>query len=277
MLMRTLVKQEYDPHLLYHAINVAVELEYKVPMQKVYDILVLVDKSNEKSVEKISSQEVMVLLKALGDGLENTVMSTSSDDCDGNNSNLQAKIKELLRLLGCSLSDKELNMILKGELELDKALSKQARIAWNLIFDKRDNDRYRPNQELVDHMMWCSRVIALENVEMKIQRSMEERRQINQSRQIAVALPKNEYVVGIARTRREELDPVLLEEKRNKLRLYIAHMQGYDRDIDRDGGRGIDMTTGLIIDFGDIYIADKQHGSVIEDIEHDGIEMADIK
>ena len=50
-----------------------------------------------------------------------------------------------------------------------------------------------------------------------------------------------------------------------------------DRDLDRDGGRGIDMNTGYVIDFGDIYIADKSHGGVIEDIERDGIDMGDIK
>ena len=53
-------------------------------------------------------------------------------------------------------------------------------------------------------------------------------------------------------------------------------MQGYDRDRDRDGGRGVDMTTGEIIDFGDIYIADKEHGCFINDIERDGIDMRDL-
>ena len=71
--------------------------------------------------------------------------------------------------------------------------------------------------------------------------------------------------------------PVELEQKRRKLKLYIAHMQGYDRDRDRDGGRGINMVTGEIIDWGDIFIADKEHGAVLEDQNRDGIDRIDIR
>jgi hypothetical protein len=54
-------------------------------------------------------------------------------------------------------------------------------------------------------------------------------------------------------------------------------MQGYDRDRDRDGSRGIDISTGEIIDFGDIFIADKEHGAILEDRMNDGIDREDIK
>ena len=63
--MGTVKKQVYDPHLLYHAINITVELEYKVPMQRIYDILVVVERNNEKLVDKITPNEVLELLKEL--------------------------------------------------------------------------------------------------------------------------------------------------------------------------------------------------------------------
>jgi hypothetical protein len=279
--MGTLSKPVYDPHLLYHAINITVELEYKVPMQKIYNLLELVDKSNENNVNKITPQEVLSLLQTLGNSLEDSVLT--DDPPDGNNTNLQAKIKELLRLLGCELTDKELNKILKGELALEDALSKQARIAWMLIFDKDNDGRSRPSKDMVEHMLWCSQIIALENVELDIQRSMQNYHKEQKEYNAKPQLQSNEKIIQkhgnlkvSNKLEKERYDPIELEKKRNKLRLYIAHMQGYDRDRDRDGGRGVDMTTGVIIDFGDIYIADKSHGSAIEDIEHDGIDMKDI-
>ena len=274
--MKTATKQVYDPHLLYHAINITVELEYKVPMQKIYNILEMVESTNQKNVDKITPQEVLDILKVLGNNLESSVLT--DEPCDGDS--MQSKIKELLRLLGCLLSDQELNKILKGELSIDEALSKQGKLVWSMIFDRDDNGRYRPNREMVNHMSWCSQIIALENVETRIQRIAENRhRDQREKPHLGGELMVQKYnnPKTIHRVEREQNDPVLLEQKRNKLRLYIAHMQGYDRDLDRDGGRGIDMNTGYVIDFGDIYIADKSHGGVIEDIERDGIDMGDIK
>ena len=46
-----------------------------------------------------------------------------------------------------------------------------------------------------------------------------------------------------------------LEEKLRKLRLMIAHLQGYDRDRDGDGERGVDPETGYIRDFDDVFMA----------------------
>jgi hypothetical protein len=271
--MSLAIKESYDPHLLYHAINIVVELEYKVPMQKVYDVLAIVEKNNEKSIDKISPQEVLNIMKLLGDNLEGTILTDVP--CDGNN--LQSKIKELLRLLGCVLSDAELNRILKGELTLDDALSKYAKIAWMMIFEIDEHGKSRPNRIMVEHMLMCAQTIAIENVEIKMQRLLESNRAQERNNRTIAVLEKHDNMKTLHRTTAERTDPVLLEQKRNKLRLYIAHMQGYDRDRDRDGGRGIDMTTGYVIDFGDIYIADKEHGSVFEDREHDGIDMRDIK
>jgi hypothetical protein len=267
--MITTLEQTYDPHLLYHAINITVELEYKVPMQKVYKILALVEESNKNDIHKVQPNEVLELLKLLGDKLEDCALT----DSPPNGNNLQAKIKELLRLLGCTLSDAELNKILKGEVSLDQALSKQARRAWITIFDLSKDGRYRPNKEIVENMLICSQALALESIELKIQRAMEDRQLQHKTQQqrLVIAMDKSARV-----HEKERYDPVELDRKRAKLKLYIAHMQGYDRDRDRDGGRGIDMTTGEVIDFEDIYIADKTHGSIIDDIERDGIDLSDI-
>lgn len=270
--MGTVKKQVYDPHLLYHAINITVELEYKVPMQRIYDILVVVERNNEKLVDKITPNEVLELLKELGDALENSIMEDTTST-DGS-TNLQAKIKELLRLLGCELSDAELNQILKGEMSLDDALSRQARLAWMIIFDIDEDGKSRPDKEIVEHMLLCAETIALETVDLKIQRLAIDNDIRTRQRNGSAVLTKSDNIKTIYRAEAARLDPAVLEQKRNKLRLYIAHMQGYDRDRDRDGGRGVDMTTGIVIDFGDIFIADK--GALME-MERNNIEIADIR
>jgi hypothetical protein len=273
--MNVIEKKTYDPHLLYHAINITVDLEYKVPMQRVYDILEILDENKEGSDElQVDPKEVETLINTLGSALENSLLTNDPDE----NTNLQSKIKELLRLLGCVLSDQELNQILKGELSLDDVLPKHAKTAWIMIFKRGKDGKYRPNKEIVDHMLLCSQTWAMENLEMKIQRNLIDQtyQKREQLRSGPVVLQKGENHKTISQKEKEKNDPIILEKKRNKLRLYIAHMQGYDRDRDRDGGRGIDMTTGLVIDFGDIYIADKSHGSVIEDHNRDGIDLADI-
>jgi hypothetical protein len=276
--------EQYDPHILYHAINLTVELEYKIPMKKIYKILEKVEEQNKKNETKISPQEVLELLQTLGDSLESSVESdVSAGPCDGvdgdgsNSVSLQEKIKELLRLTGCTLSEKELNRILKGEISLDDALSSKAKAAWLIVFDIDEHGKFRPDREVVDQMLWCTQSLALENIEVKLER-YQINKEIDAKNRIHTQgmLQKNDNLKTLFRSEKERNDPAVLDEKRRKLKLYIAHMQGYDRDRDRDGGRGIDMTTGEIIDFGDIYIADKEHGSFIHDLEHDGIDIADI-
>ena len=151
-----------------------------------------------------------------------------------------------------------------------------------MIFEKDEDGRTRPIKEMVDHMLWCSQTIAMENVELSIQRSMENYQRNQQEQREKPQLQNGDFIqkqgnLKISHAKKMVYhDPETLEQKRNKLRLYIAHMQGYDRDRDRDGGRGIDMTTGVVIDFGDIYIADKSNGAIIEDIDRDGIDIRDI-
>ena len=276
--MNNLPKKVYDPHLLYYAINITVELQYQLPMQRVYDVLDMID--DENRLHMMKPDDLIKLFNTLGTNLENKIMDADDDTKVDENTSLQEKIKELLRILGCELTDQELNKILKGELSIEKALSIQAQTAWNMIFRKRDDGRYSPNKEMVDQLLICTQLVAQERVENKIQRYLQNYkiRNENQKNQIDGLLMQNRSVkmLNHQENEREIEDPHVLEQKRNKLRLYIAHMQGYDRDRDRDGGRGVDMTTGYVIDFEDIYIADKEHGSVIQDIDHDGIDIGDI-
>ena len=57
--MKTTNLKKYDPHLLYHAINITVELRYKVPMQKVYEIIEAAEEHNKNSDDKITSNDII--------------------------------------------------------------------------------------------------------------------------------------------------------------------------------------------------------------------------
>jgi len=269
--MVTLTTQTYDPHLLYHAIGITVELEYKVPMQKVYAILSAATKTDSKNIP--SPSEIQEMLTAMGSAIENS--STEESDLPDTNS-LQAKIKEMLRLLGCDLPVSDLNKILKGDLAIENVLSKQAQTAWRLVFSTSADGRVIPNKDTVELVFLCTQSIALENVERKIDRVMQDYRARNTQPIERHVLEKGDNLKTVRAPREIKEDPVELDRKRAKLKLYIAHMQGYDRDRDHDGGRGIDMSTGDIIDFADIYMSDKQ-GHVIDDIAHDGIDLSDIR
>jgi hypothetical protein len=109
------------------------------------------------------------LLENLGSALESSVLTDEPSEED----TLQSKIKELLRLLGCVLSEQELNKILRGEMTIEEALSTKAQLAWKLIFKKDEKGRSRPDQDLVNLLMFCTQEIAIENVELKIQRVLE--------------------------------------------------------------------------------------------------------
>ena len=85
--------KEYDPHLLYHAINITVELKYNVPMQNVYNLLDLFAQKG-MDIDKLPQEKIISTISALGKGLENTVLDEdNTSDC----TSLQVKIKELLR------------------------------------------------------------------------------------------------------------------------------------------------------------------------------------
>lgn len=275
MIMGALQKQAYDPHLLYHAINLTVELQYKVPMQKIYDFLAKLEEISPGSVGKMKVEDLANLFNILSKRLEELSETEEYYECK----TLQEKIKMILRMMGYSLSDQELNQILRGELELDKVFTKEAKTVWLLMFSKNAKGLYVPDKEIVDHVLHMTQNIAIKTLDLQMQESLEHYKIKQHNRVILEAAQNsrtNPAIRNSLKIRKEYEDPLTLDKKMNKLRLYIAHMQGYDRDRDRDGGRGIDMTTGIVIDFSDIYIADKIHGAVIEDIEHNGLDVRDL-
>ena len=261
--------KELDPHLMYYAINITVELKYTVSTNLIYNVLERAQQQKKRKADTAMMNEVADMLRNLGSQLESTVLTDEPYECKS----LQEKIKELLRLLGCKLSPEELNKILKGELTIEKVLSKQAQELWKLVFDVTDQNQYRPNQEFVDNLMLCIKEYALATLDIKLEKAMRE----YQITRVKRDRFENTMQTRVLKERKQAFEaPVELEKKRRKLKLYIAHMQGYDRDRDRDGGRGINMVTGEIIDWGDIFIADKEHGAIIEDVERNGIDRTDI-
>lgn len=264
----------YDPHILYHAINLTVELRHKVSLQKIYDILEQIDRINKNEKLNITSSDLLRLIQLMGDKLEDTIQDTETSECPATP---QEKIKEMLRLLGCQLSKDELNQILSGNIDEKTVMSKDAATLWKIIFRKNQKGRQVPDLDLTDQLLDSMQFYVMQDLEEKIELYLQAREpgldQLTEEKANKKLLTMKIKVQG----KNMELDPVELEKKQNKLRLYIAHMQGYDRDRDRDGGIGIDMTTGLVIDYSDIYIADKEHGSVIEDLEHDGLDVEDIR
>ena len=277
-------KPEYDPHILYNAINLTAELQYKVPMQRIYDILVIVEKKNKGKKDKaemITPEDIMKLLNILGDLL---IKDASDSPCD--TSSLQAKIKELLRILGCTLSDQDLNKILKGQISITDVLSKDAQLVWQLLFDVDAQGKMRPDHEMADHLLISMQNIAIENIERQMESQLIENRNRKMSahQRAQNILLRDENLKTLFRTdeekkrsRGEDIDYVELDRKRAKLRLYIAHMQGYDRDRDHDGSRAVDPTTGYIIDYEDAYITDKIYsGAILEDRNTDDLEVHEI-
>ena len=118
--------KELDPHLMYYAINITVELQYTVSTQLIYNVLERVQKQRKRKCDSAMMNEVVDMLKNLGNKLEST---EEPYECKS----LQEKIKELLRLQGCKLTPEELNLILQGKLTIEKALSKQAQQLWLLV------------------------------------------------------------------------------------------------------------------------------------------------
>lgn len=251
------MKAEYEPHLLYEAINITVELQYNVPLKTVYAII----EQNEQKQNKLTMKELADLIKTLGRSFQQRVIKRRDDEANEEEIDLKTKIKLMLELLHCELSNDELNQILKGELALEDALNKQALAAWNMFFTIGDDGKMRPNKEMVEQMTMIMQDFALLDLNQKYKMEL-----MNQTRTRMKEIESGDYYSkdNIKSERAKKMSITQGEEKllqldrqRKKLKLYIAHMQGYDRDRDHDFGRGINMETGDVIDFGDIYLADK--------------------
>ena len=274
------IQELTDPHLLYHAINLTVELKYAIPVKKIYKLLVAIQKHSPEN--EITSTDVLQVLQILKLQINKKAFS---DETNEPPTSLKEKIKSILRLLGVELENNELNRILNGQIKVEDALPKYAQKAWYMIFDiDSASGKARPVEYVVDHLLLFSEELAVSEMEQKLQYQREQRQLfVIQSRMnqnyydFLTQEEKKQLDIKDQQIHSKEESPRELEEKLVKLRLYIAHMQGYDRDLDRDGTRGIDLSTGYVVDYDDAYIEDKRHGCVIEDKEYDGIDLEDLK
>lgn len=275
------MEREYDPHLLYKAINITVELEYQVPMTLVYKIIEKLHKRKKKNEKDLTEKELIELVRVMGLSLQDKIDKFEDDTKKSGKPDLKTKIKQILSLLNCELSNAELNSILKGEISIEDVLNKQAQIAWRMIFEIGEDGKSKPDQEMVNWMNIIAEDLAIENLHECRRRLMlkinEKHKQMNDFEisdgyNIKISQGSNKTYLNMDNKLKE------MDKKLRKLKLYIAHLQGYDRSLDHDGERGVDPETGEIRDFGDIYLADKRYsGAIIEDIEYDGIDIEDIK
>lgn len=270
-----MVRTEYDPHILYISINITVEMEYQVPLNRVYPIVEAASKrAGFKGTEKDVSNLINVI-KKLGLDIQN--IADDEESQVDNNESLKDKIRRMLEALGCQLSDAELNAILRGDIAIEEALTKDAQILWRLIFVKK-GDRTVPDQDIVNCLDILSEEYALENLYITKEKQMLRLKEMND---FQYKQDRNNIKVSSLSQHsilKQTQDVESLSKKIAKLKLYVAHMQGYDRDLDHDGEYGIDPETGEIRDFECIYLADKRYsGAVIDDKERDGIDVEDIK
>lgn len=266
-------KKDYDPHLLYHSINLTSELKYAIPLKTVYTIV----EQAYKTIGNIPENDLLDILKTLST-LQITKAENNSNDENTTEDDMKDRIKEILKTLGDNIDVEILNMILKGEKKLEDVMNKKQIIAWKIMFNSKDNHFY-PNMDAIRALWLSSCMIAVHNLRQKAEYvKLEQVAKNSIERQMRIEKNKDLHMRKI-RTPLDQLEKQLkkMEEAERKLRLYIGHMQGYDKDLDRDGGRGIDMTTGFIVDYDDIYIADKIHGSILIDKDNDGIDLEDIK
>lgn len=272
---------EYDPHLLYQAINITVELEYHVSMKLVYRILLTLSERRKPDEPEPSIDDLIKLVKAMY-----TAIDSEGIDIGEVNQDLKAKIKLILKMLNCEMSNEDLNKILRGQVSINDALTKEAQLAWKLIFDKDDNGRAKPVNESINWLFILAEDFTVGKIlEQKNQNYLkhceaEKRKQIDFEQHAA----RNARTIHIREKDRERnsvnylKENETLDEKLRKLRLYLGHIQGYDRDLDGDGERGMDPVTGEIRDYGDIFLADKRYsGAIVQDLDHDGLDIEDIK
>ena len=266
-------KKSYDPHILYLALNIEAELKHMLDARRIYKILETMPRS---VVNTSTAEEMAGLFRLLGKTIaESADCNNDMDDAEEiggeEKRTLRQRIREILSLTGCELSTDELNQILSGKVSPEKAMSKKSVTAWNCIFTKTEQGRYIPDSRAVESMRLAMTTVAirlLEEKQLELIRNAGSEKFVEYGYKSPIRSFREPQKDSILQ---KEESPAELERKANKLRLYIAHMQGYDRDLDGDGGRGIDPQTGIVIDYSDIYIADKSHGAIIEDKDRDNV------
>ena len=301
-------RETANPHIVYKSINTTVALEYKVPMELIYDILDTKAKRKKKKTEESEGESdaremdnLERILREMGISMEEYCRNPQFQG----QMSISDKIKMLLSFLQKDLGSQELNAVLKGEKSIDSVLNPQAQSLWNLLFIQDNTGRYKPDKEMTERLVAASVEYALSTVTQRQERRLEsagERQErerdieeeirqqtyeqardlervdriVTQEEQQTQVIEQNLHydkttVKAQAFDERQiprsdrEFNALEDEERENALRRYIAHMQGYDRDRDSDGGRGIDMKTGYVIDYGDIYLAD--HGTNVQELE----------
>ena len=264
MLVRHKMKNGYDPHLLYQAINVTVELQYTVPMTLIYNLLLKLKIKNKPGQKEPTIDEMVKLLSLLGTSLQEDATSIDIVDVD---QDLQTKIKYVLKLTKCNLTPQELNKILKGQISIKDVLNKEAQLAWSIMFDEKDG-KYVPSAQNTSWLLNITQEHALGQMLKEYNQNCFKYAQAqakhldNKAANVKTDRARKEAVVYMNRNK-------TLEEKLRKVRLLIAHLQGYDRDRDGDGERGVDPETGYIRDFEDVFMADTLIDDDIERTERE--------
>ena len=272
-----------DPEIFMKAMSFSSDLFHFIPTQVLYDLLLAIQEQDEKRAEGIEEagegsegtdkKKLKQLLIELGIALEN-----QSQNLQIGQKTIQQKIHELLSLLKSDLSNQELNQVLKGEKKPKEVLSQSACILWDLMFYTNQNNVQVPNPKIIDMVTRSSVEYAISDLkqhqdreirrapaayetehEIKDRIRMAEQREEwmrehNYEEHPWTANPPK-YEREQLDTTRSDLDPIVIAKKLSALKVYVATMQGYDRDWDHDGGRGIDMQTGEIVDYDDVRAA----------------------
>ena len=244
------MKNGYDPHLLYQAINITVELQYTVPMTLIYNLLLKLKIQRKPGEKEPKIDEVVRLLSLMGNTLQDEVSAVEIEDME---KDLQTKIKYVLKLTKCQLTPQELNQILKGQLSIKDVLTKEAQLAWNIMFEQKDG-RYVPSAQNTSWLLDITQEHTLGQMLKEYNQNCLKYAQAqakhldNKAANVKTDRANKEAIVYMTRNK-------TLEEKLRKVRLLVAHLQGYDRDRDGDGERGVDPETGYIRDFDDVFAA----------------------
>jgi hypothetical protein len=128
------------------------------------------------------------------------------------------------------------------------------------VYDLEKNYHLQPQRELEESL----RLLETEREKFKVRLKTETGVDIEKTYEVESTLDKENALRD-------------MDRKQVELKLYVAHMQGYDRDLDGDGSGGINRATGEVIDYDDIYIADKAKHMQEEEREEDEILVRDIR
>ena len=90
------MKNGYDPHLLYQAINITVELQYTVPMTLIYNLLLKLKLKRRDGEREPSIDEVVKLLALIGDTIQEDSSLMEIEDTE---QDLQTKINQMISMI----------------------------------------------------------------------------------------------------------------------------------------------------------------------------------